>query len=79
MYLQVVGMLAYYIWSGGRHLYGEGRTTCLLNLHREAPLLSHVTDALLLNLLCLLLHPDTKKRLDAQQALAYVTFVLRVP
>ena len=62
-------MLAYYIWSGGKHLYGESVPICRLNIQRNAPLMDHVTDDIFLNLLCMLLHPDVNRRMSAKEGL----------
>lgn len=67
-------MLLYYIWSGGNHLYGDYEEARMTNVQKDAPCLSHVTDCLLVNLLCRLIHPDIYQRASAAQLLAHPFF-----
>ena len=68
--MQVAGMLAYYILSGGHHPFGED-FECEFNIYYGKYSLEHVRDVIAKNLIEWMINKDPKERPTVKQCLAH--------
>ncbi|XP_030287461.1 uncharacterized protein LOC115590285 isoform X4 [Sparus aurata] len=72
--IQVLGMLIYYILSGGHHPFGEKPFECEYNIHKGLYILDHVEDVVAKDLIKWMIDKEPKSRPTVEECLSHPFF-----